>query len=92
MNSFFDVLKRELLRLKQNRFMMIMVFILPVFWAGIILWTFIAGSAENLPIAVIDEDNSDISRTISRAVNATKTCQIKYKPLNSYEGQQLISK
>lgn len=91
MNVFFNVLKRECLRLKQNRFIMVILFIMPVFWAGIIMWTFIEGSAINLPIAVIDEDNSDISRTITRAVNSTKTCKITYKPLNIYEGQKLIT-
>ncbi|MDR0822803.1 MAG: ABC transporter permease, partial [Endomicrobium sp.] len=40
---------------------------------------FMSGSLEELPIAVIDEDNSELSRTVIRAFDSSADMQVKYR-------------
>ena len=90
MNGFLETAKREISRIKSSKFMIVMIFILPIFFSFIIWWTFSAGTVKDLPIAVLDLDNSDVSRGITRAIDSTPSADVKFKVENYNQGHNLI--
>lgn len=82
--GFIAVLKREWQRMTSRPMYMVMTIIIP---AVVILFfaTFLnQGMPKQLPIAVVDFDNSSTSRLIVRTLSSGQTCKVKYK-LTSYE-------
>ena len=90
MNGFWVTAKREISRIKSSKFMLVMIFVLPIFFSFVIWWTFSAGTVKDLPIAVLDLDNSDVSRGITRAINSTPSTNVKYKVESYNQGYNLI--
>ena len=90
MNRFINTIKREISKIKSNKFLMVMLFIAPIVFSIIVIWTFSAGIPKNLPIAVLDLDNSDITRTITRAIDSTPSAKVRYKVENYNQGYDLI--
>ena len=90
MNRFINTIKREISKIKSNKFLMVMLFIAPIVFSIIVIWTFSAGIPRNLPIAVLDLDNSDITRTITRAIDSTPSAKVRYKVENYNQGYDLI--
>ena len=90
MNRFINTIKREISKIKFNKFLMVMLFIAPIVFSIVVIWTFSAGIPRNLPIAVLDLDNSDITRTITRAIDSTPSAKVRYKVENYNQGYDLI--
>jgi len=90
MNGFMETAKREISRIKSSKFMLVVIFVLPLFFSFIIWWTFSAGTVKDLPVAVLDLDNSDITRGITRAIDSTPAADVKYKVENYNQGYDLI--
>ncbi len=90
MNGFLETAKREISRIKSSKFMLAVIFVLPIFFSLVIWWTFSAGTVKDLPIAVLDLDNSDISRGITRAIDSTPSADVKYKVESYDQGHNLI--
>lgn len=90
MNRFINTIKREISKIKSNKFLMVMLFIAPIAFSIVVIWTFSAGIPKNLPIAVLDLDNSDITRTITRAIDSTPSAKVRYKVENYNQGYDLI--
>lgn len=90
MNWFVSTIKREFSKIKANTFISVMLFIAPLFFAFVVWYTFSAGILTNMPIAVLDLDNSDITRSITRAIDSTPSVKVKYKVQNYNEGYDLI--
>lgn len=90
MNGFWSVIKREIRKLVNNKFMFIITFLAPIIFSVIMIGVFISGTATDLPIAVLDEDNTDISRNLVRAINSTPAIKVKYKVSNLKEGEDLM--
>lgn len=90
MSGFTNTIKREFCKIKSNTFILVMLFIVPLFFSFIVWLTFSAGTLTNMPIAVLDLDNSDITRNITRAINSTSSIHVKYKVQNYNEGYDLI--
>lgn len=82
--GFLQVVKRELRRMVSRPIYLMMTVIIPclviIFFA-----TFLnQGVPNKMPVAIVDFDNSTLSRTISRTLSAGQMCNVKYK-LSSYE-------
>src|SRR5574344_840430 len=82
--GIIPVFKRELHRMTSRPIYLMMTLIIPsiviIFFA-----TFLnQGMPSQLPIAVVDFDNSSTSRLIVRTLSAGQVCNVKYK-LTSYE-------
>lgn len=90
MNGYVSTIKRELSKIKANTFITAILFLAPLFFSFIVWLTFSAGTLTNMPIAVLDLDNSDITRNITRAINSTPSVKVKYKVQNYNEGYNLI--
>ncbi|MDD3593189.1 MAG: ABC transporter permease [Candidatus Gastranaerophilales bacterium] len=91
MNAFVKTSKREVKKLAANPFILVILFIAPLFVCFVIAFTFLAGSATDLPVAVLDMDNSNLSRKIVRMIDATPACEVKYRVADLKEGKELIS-
>lgn len=91
MSAFTRTFRREFKRLIQEPYVLLTVFILPLVFLLMTIITFSAGSHTDLPIAILDQDNSKITHNITRALDATKSCKVKYKINNIKEGKDLMA-
>ncbi|WP_261319866.1 ABC transporter permease [Rhizobium leguminosarum] len=69
---------------------MFLTTILPLLLMGLLAVVFSAGLATRLPIAVLDLDGTDLSRTIIRTVDATPDTAVASRVSDLAEGRQLI--
>lgn len=90
MTALLKVFKREIYALKNNNFMLFSVFVLPFLFITLVTATFISGVARDLPIAVLDEDSSSLSRSFVRSINAAPAVAVKYKIATPNEGEYLL--
>jgi ABC-2 type transport system permease protein len=71
MNAFQAGLRRELLHLRHDKGDQFLTLgMMPILFA-MVWWIFSAGQPTNLPVALVDEDNTSVSRQIGRLVDAT---------------------
>ncbi len=71
MSAFQAGLQRELNHLRHDKGDLFLTLgMMPVLFA-LIWWIFSAGQPTSLPVAIVDEDNTSVSRQISRLVDAT---------------------
>lgn len=68
----------------------IISFILPLFFCLLICIIFAKGSPTDLPIGILNQDNSEVSRTITRNIDALPSVAIKYEVQNLKEGEELL--
>lgn len=63
---------------------------IPLLLCGLLWWIFSAGVARDLPIAVIDNDNSSLSRQLTRWLDASPGIKVAAKAGSSDEALQLL--
>ncbi|MFD1294503.1 ABC transporter permease [Lutibacter holmesii] len=90
MGSFSHIIKREFRMLFHNRAIFIFAVILPIISIVFFSSLLSNGVARNLPIAVVDLDNSALSRNLISQLDATPELKVRYKPINQFEGEQLV--
>ena len=92
MKSIVRIIIREFKIIFSSRLYILALLIFPVadclFLGGI----YSAGFLEKLPIAVIDRDNSKISRNIIRFFNASPGMEVKYRISDTEELQDLFAR
>ena len=92
MKYFFEVIKKEFKIIFTNKYYLILVCLWPfldfIFLGGIYFY----GNVKQMPIAVIDKDNSKISRTITRYFNTSYAFDVKYKLDNVSDIEPLFIK
>lgn len=69
--GFVAVLRREGERLRRDRWDLGMLTWIPLLLCALVWWTFSAGVARDLPIAVVDRDTSANSRALVRLLDAS---------------------
>ena len=89
--AYSDVVKREFKRFYKRPLVWTISFVLPLLMCLLICLIFSKGSPTNLPIAVLDEDNSEISRLFVRNLNTLPSCNVAYMVTDYNEGHQLIT-
>ena len=75
-NAFMAVFKREILRMVSRRFYYGTTIILPLFTLLFMSTIFKNGQMENIPVGVVDLDNTPTSRQIIRNVDAVPTFDV----------------
>lgn len=90
MKSFLIIFKREFRLLFYNKSMFTFAVVLPFVSMVFFHSLFIQGVARDLPIAVVDLDNSSISRNIISQLDATPEVKVSFKPASQLEGETLI--
>lgn len=73
---FYIVLRRELDRMVSRRLYFGVCVVLPLFCIFFMSTIFGNGQMENIPIAVVDQDNTALSREITRQVEAVPTFRV----------------
>lgn len=90
MGSFSHIIKREFRMLFHNRAIFIFAVILPIISIVFFNTLLSSGVARDLPIAVVDLDNSAISRNLISQLDATPELKVSYKPTSQLEGELLV--
>ncbi|HKJ07249.1 MAG TPA: ABC transporter permease [Flavobacteriaceae bacterium] len=90
MHTFLRIAKREIALLFHNKSLFTFAVILP-FIIFLFFFTLLSnGVARDLPIAVVDLDNSSFSRTIIAQLNATPEVEVAFIPESTLEAESLI--
>ncbi len=84
------IFRREFDRFSRRRLLLFLTTVLPLLLMGSLAIVFSAGLATRLPIAVLDLDGTDLSRTIIRTVDATPDTAVARRVSDLAEGRQLI--
>lgn len=88
--GFLLVFRREFDRFTRRRLLLFLTTVLPLLLMGSLAVVFSAGLATQLPIAVLDLDGTDLSRTIIRTVDATPDAAVAQHVGDLAEGRHLI--
>jgi ABC-2 type transport system permease protein len=88
--GFGLVFWRELRWLRRRPFLLALTTLVPLALMALLIAIFSAGLATRLPIGVLDLDNSDLSRTIIRMVDATPDAAVEIHVGELAAGRQLI--
>lgn len=80
MAAFASACKREIAHLAGDRWDRALVFALPFVLLAIIACMFVRGTLRDLPVAIVDQDNSAFSRAVIRAVDATSQVHVAAHP------------
>lgn len=88
--AFLNTLKRELKRIKEYPLILVIMIAIPLAVCFVLCETFKEGSPTDLPVAVLDLDNSDLSRKIIRTIDATPSCKTIQNVLDIEDGHQQI--
>ena len=90
----FSALKKsffyELKSIKNSWYKLFLLTVLPLLSFILIIAIFWAGVVEDMPIVVVDNDKSELSRKILTNIEATSTIQIKYMVNSTKEAIDLI--
>ena len=76
MNLLYNVLFRECHRITSRRLYFSVCILLPLFCLFFMATIFGNGQMENIPIGIVDQDNTAASRTIARRIAATPTFRV----------------
>lgn len=85
-----DVVLRELKRIWQFKPYLLILTILPLLSMLLFIAIFSKGIPTDLPIAVVDNDNTPLSRKVINMIEATPETAVRYKVTSTYEGERLI--
>lgn len=88
----FAVMLRELRYLKRHKADFFMAIIAPLLVILLFGNMFASGKAEHLPIVVIDQDQSEMSRKVIHALSINHTLPVKTITTSQDEAEQLINK
>ena len=85
-----DVVLRELKRIWQFKPYLLILTILPLLSILLFIAIFSKGMPTDLPIAVVDNDNTPLSRQVINMIEASPETAVLYKASNINEGERLI--
>jgi ABC-2 type transport system permease protein len=88
--GFWLVFWREIDWLRRRPFLLAFITIVPIGLMALLTMIFNAGIATRLPIAVLDLDSSDLSRSIIRMVDATPDTAVAVRVGELAEGRGMI--
>ena len=91
-SSLFRVIRRETDRILDSWILLFTTLIGPAGVFFLVAWIFSAGVVRDLPVAVVDMDHSQLSRKITRMVDATPAALVIAKPLTLEEARDQMMK
>jgi ABC-2 type transport system permease protein len=90
MKPFLAIIAREIKNIFSNRLNMAIMLVFPIAYFLLLGGIYSAGYLEKMPVAVIDNDNTKISRNIIRFFNASPDMQVRYRISNVEELKNLF--
>lgn len=88
--GFMLVFLREAAQFRKQPFLLFLTIVMPLILMGLLAAVFSQGLATRLPIAVLNLDGGDLSRTIVRTVDATPDAAVVANVSDLTEGRHLI--
>ena len=88
--AYIDVLQREIKRIYNRRLFWLLAFAIPLSMCFLVCIIFSKGTPTNLPLAVFNQDNSNMSRVLIRNINSLSSCKVKYMVTSFEEGRRLL--
>ena len=92
MNDLLNVFRRELQRMTSRHIYFVACVVLPLFSLVFIATIFGNGQMQNLPVGVVDGDNTSLSRNIIRMVDAIPELAVTHHYANEMEAQNAIKR
>ena len=92
MSALLNVFRRELRRMTSRRIYFASCIALPLFSLVFMATIFGHGQMENLPVGVVDADQTSLSRSIVRMVDATPELQVTKHYANETEARKAMQK
>ena len=92
MSALLNVFRRELRRMTSRRIYFASCIVLPLFSLVFMATIFGHGQMENLPVGVVDADQTSLSRSIVRMVDATPELQVTKHYANETEARKAMQK
>lgn len=90
MKNLLATVKREINAILSRRIVLCIMIIAPILACFLVCEIFKTGVVKDLPVAVYNADNSPLSRTIVRMVNATQSASVDYRVTSLAEGKNLL--
>lgn len=87
-NALWLVLSRELERMSKRGVYIFITLIGPLVGMWLLMLIFDQGVARDLPIAIVDQDNTAFSSKISRAIDATAVAKVTEKHVSLFEAKE----
>ena len=92
MYDLLNVFRRELQRMTSRRIYFVACVVLPLFSLVFMTTIFGNGQMQNLPVGVVDGDNTSLSRHIIRMVDATPELVVTHHFANEIEARNAIKR
>ena len=92
MSALLNVFRRELRRMTSRRIYFASCIVLPLFSLVFMATIFGYGQMENLPVGVVDAEQTSLSRSIVRMVDATPELQVTKQYTNETEARKAIQR
>ena len=92
MSVLLNIFRRELRRMTSRRIYFASCIVLPLFSLVFMATIFGHGQMENLPVGVVDADQTSLSRSIIRMVDATPELQVTKQYANETEARKAIQR
>ena len=84
------VMRREMHRLTHQPMYFVLMVVLPVVSFAFFALLFNKGAIRNIPIAVLDEDHTTLSRKVAQMIDDTPTAMVAYDIQSMGEGERLM--
>ena len=84
------VMRREMHRLTHQPMYFVLMVVLPVVSFAFFALLFNKGAIRNIPIAVLDEDHTTLSRKVAQMIDDTPTAMVAYYIQSMDEGERLM--
>ncbi len=84
------VARREADRIRGSFYYPLLLVVLPVLSFALLLGIFRSGVPRDLPIAVVDDDHTSLSRQLTRMIDASPSIRVAWQVANLEEGRALV--
>ena len=84
------VMRREMHRLTHQPMYFVLMVVLPVVSFAFFALLFNKGAIRNIPVAVLDEDHTTLSRKVAQMIDDTPTAMVAYDIQSMGEGERLM--
>ena len=89
-HNVYAVARRETRRLIHQPMYLVLMVVLPVVSFSFFAILFGQGAIRNVPIAVLDQDNTTLSRKVVQMIDETPTAMVSYGIQDMVEGERLM--
>ncbi|MGL4410670.1 MAG: ABC transporter permease [Bacteroidales bacterium] len=91
-NKIRSVVQRELIQFKRFPILMTISILLPLLSIGLFILIFESGVPRDMPIGVIDYDNSSLSTKVIRMIDATPSARVTLHLSDELEGETMMKR